>query len=527
MTERHDETTPGTGADDSGDIDLSASPRGDWRMPVHEDLDEPTPTAPTPRAPRTVKGAAIASARIATGVIGIAAAAVVLTATVALPLPALTAEPRSLLVTPVAAHQERVCAGPLLRLGDDTGAQATTASALGEPVVTSGTTGGDADELFSRDALGQGAGSSIVSLETGEGEQELLAASQSQSVARGDFVGAAAAECLEPSDDIWLVGGATTTGRTTLLTIVNPGEVAATVEITVHSDAGIVTAPGTAGIAIAPGEHRVYSLAGLTPGLSSPVVRVQSEGALVSASLQQSTVRTLEPGGLDFITASAAPSTELAIPGIVFPDHEELEEAIAGEDYLDLNAALRMFVPGDEQAHAVVTMVPVGRDGAASKEDPVDVTVTLDPGRVTELPMSEFEAGRFVAVITSDVPLVAGVRVATVDEDGANDFSWLSSVEALEERALVAVARGVNPVMSLYNPSDEEVEVLLKRGDNERTITVAARSATSVPVAQQATYALEGFEQLQVGIDYSGSGTITAQTVSPRAPGSTPIVVYP
>lgn len=517
MTER-DELRP-----EHGDVDFSGpAPAG---IPIEPDAVE----APAQERPqRTLKGAAVLSARVVAGVAGAVVAAAVLAATILVPLPTLSNEPPAVTVTPVAAQQQRVCAGPLLRLGDDSGAQATTATALGDPALTSDASEGSVDVTEVRDANAPGTSSAIVALPTRDGEENaLLAASQSQSVSRGDFVGTAAAECLEPRDDTWLVGGATTTGRTTLLTIVNPGEVTATVDVTVHSDAGPIVAPGMKGVAIPPTEQRVFSLAGLAPGLSTPVVRVESHGALVVASMQQSVVRTLAPGGLDYITGSVAPSTRLSIPGIILPDHELLEEAIAGEDYLDLMPALRLLVPGDAQAHAVVTMIPVTAAGRATGEAPVDISVTLDPGSVTELPVGEFEAGRYVAAISSDVPVVAGMRVTTVNDDGDNDFAWLPAVEPLERGALVAVARGSAPVMTLHNPSDEAAEVALSGGTGSGSITVPAGTAVSVSVAANTVYRLDGFDELHVAVDFVGDGTITAHSASPRAPASTPIRVYP
>jgi hypothetical protein len=525
MTEPRD-TTPHDDDTPNDDVDLSAAPAPVWESGLDAGYEEPMPEEP--KAPRTLKGAAIVSARLVTGLIGLAVAAAALAAAIFLPLPTVSASPPAVTVTPSADSQQRVCAGPLLRLGDDTGAQATTASPLGDPTVTIGVNEGSADETVASSE--NGAGADILSLSDGDGDADadsLLAGSQSQSVSTGDFVGTAAAECLESRDDTWLVGGATTTGRTTLLTIVNPGEVTATVDITVYSDAGAVSAPGTSGIAIPPGEQRVYSVAGLAPGLASPVVRVESEGGLVVASLQQSTVRTLDPGGLDIVTSTAAPSTDLTIPGIVFPGREALEEAITGEDHLDLNSALRFFVPGEDQAHATVTMVPLAEAGGEAAGDPIDISVTLDPGRVTELPVAEFEAGRYAATITSDEPIVAGVRTAVVNDDGENDFVWLPAVEALDDVALVAVARGLNPVLTLMNPGDAAAEVVLTRGDAERTIDIPARAGVYLTVAQGVTYGLSGAEGIGANVGFRGDGTVAAHTVSPRAPTSSPIVVYP
>src|SRR5690554_666850 len=77
----------------------------------------------------------VAGARTVTGLIGIAAAGATVLAATLLPLPSYQATPPAASVTPVPAAQQRACAGPVLRLGDDTGGNATVASAVGSPRV--------------------------------------------------------------------------------------------------------------------------------------------------------------------------------------------------------------------------------------------------------------------------------------------------------------------------------------------------------------------------------------------------------
>lgn len=505
--------------------------------PTGYELDVPEPAEPeTVAAPRTVRGAVEVSARVVTGAIGIAVAAATLLAAAFLPLPGHTVEPPVVPVVPVAAEQQRVCAGPLLRLGDDSGQGASSASALGTPVVTDASGDGDVRRT-TPEATNEVSGRSATVLTlaaTGDDAQPLFAGSQWQAVATGDYVGAAAAECVEPSDESWLVGGATTTGRTTLLSIVNPGEVVSTVDIGIFSESGEVIAPGSTGIAIAPNTEHIYSLAGFAPDIAAPVVRVLSSGGQVVATLQQSTVRTLEPGGVDYVSTSVGPTDSSVIPGIVLGDEEALDAAIVGEDTLDLRPALRFFVPGEKQGHATVTMTRAADASAsasaeaAAPADSIDIEISLEAGRVTELPLGEFAAGSYTAVIESDVPVVAGARIAAVGTDGANDFAWLPTVGLLSGEALVAVADGAAATLNLANPGPDEADVsIADAAGDSRTVAVPAGGAVTVSVQPGSVYTIGGFDTLHVTVGLRGDGVIAAHTVSPRGPTSAPITIYP
>lgn len=519
-------------------IDIGPDESAENRYPVAETLDD----APVvvPKAPPTVRGAMIVGARVVAGTIGIGAAVATLAAAIFVPFPSAVGTPPSLEVTPVAAVQQRMCAGPLLRLGDDSGQGANTPSALGLPQITSAASEGRVVEspLASTEEVA-GIAPEVLALAPGSGEQApLLAGAQSQTIDSGDFVGAAAAGCVEARNDTWLVGGATTTGRTSILTIANPGETTATVDVTVYSTDGTVDAPGSSGIVIAPHSERVFSLAGFAPDLPSPVVRVQSSGGQVVATLQQTTVRTLAAGGIDFVTASVAPSTTAVIPGLLMVDEEVLEHAMRGHDYLDLNPVLRVLVPGDLQGHALLTMTPQAVEGERAAKA-TEVSVTLDAGQVTELPIGGFDPGIYTMTITADVPFVAGARAATVSEgldaeavveatNDVNDFVWLPSAGVLHDRALVAVAPGEGATLNLVNPGTSESVVRITSPDDGTTrVTVRAGGAVTMPVSADTSYLLSDFDSLHVYVGYLGNGTITGYPVSPPAPASTPIRVFP
>ena len=473
----------------------------------------------------TARRAILVGARVVAGTIGIAATVATIAAATLLPLPSHQSAAPSASVIPVPAAQQRVCAGPLLRLGDDTGAFATTASAVGSARVNHAASGGTvAESRIENTDEPSGRSAAVLGLPPtgGAGEPVLLSGNQTQTIETGDLVGLAAAECSEARNETWLVGGATDTGRTTLITLANPGTVAATVNLTIFASDGEVDAPGTDAIIVQPKSERILSLAGFAPDLVSPVVKVESSGGQVVANLQQSTVRILEPGGVDFVGAAAAPSTTTVIPGLVVAAAELVETRVGVPGYQDIEPVLRFFVPGEKPASAVITVDPGGGG------EKIAVDFDLMAGRVTELPLGHYEDGSYTVTIASDVPLVAAARVSTVGASGASDFVWLSSAEVIRDIALVNVSPGPGSVLQLSNPetTDAVVTVAPEFGA-ETTVTVPAGRFVSVPVEESTLYTLDGFQTLRVTVGYIGDGVISGFAVSPTGPASEPITVYP
>jgi Family of unknown function (DUF5719) len=351
----------------------------------------------------------------------------------------------------------------------------------------------------------------------------LLAGSQVQQVDGGGLAGLTASECVEGRTDTWLVGGSTDTGRTTLLTLANPGEVAATVSIAVYSPDGAVEAPGTDGIVVQPNSETSFSLAGFAPGLVSPVVHVTSTGGTVVANLQQSTVRILEAGGVDVVGPAAAPSTDVVIPGLVIAGHELVEELVGAPGFQDVTPVLRMFVPGTQPASASITVTP--DDGG----QPVGVEFDLQPGKVSEFPFEHFEDGSYTVKISSDVPLVAGARTSTVGTTGASDFAWLESADVMRGQAMVAPGSAAAATLHLVNPTATAARVTvadLGSAAAATTVTVPAGGSATVPL-EDTTYRLGGFDALHIAVSYSGDGVSSGFTLSPASPAAEPIVVYP
>ena len=319
-----------------------------------------------------------ATRRLAVGLGGLVVAGVVVAGATVLPLPALDATPAGRLVEPVPVDQVRVCPGSVLRLSDQDGAAATTSSAVGEPVVESSASAGGVDAADLAGADGTSSRPLALTAPVEGDVVPLLSGAQAQQVEDPELYGFASAPCTEPTSSTWLVGGSTQTGRVSLVTLANPTDVNSTVDLGIVAEQGEVQGPGIDGIVVAPRSQKVVPLSGFATGLVSPVVHVQSRGGRIVASLQQSVVRTLDPGGVDVVSGGAAPARQVVVPGIVVRDSASLEGAVSEPSSADLQSVVRVYVPGEEAAQVSVTLSTA--DGTS-----VQFQTRAEAGRVTPL----------------------------------------------------------------------------------------------------------------------------------------------
>lgn len=511
---------------------------------------ESTAMAPRRRGPRRglVIGARVASGTIATGVAALSILVVGL-----VPLPSLTTQPRAVIVDPAPADQVRVCPGSAMRIGDASGAAADSAFALGVPLIGAGSVGGGAQDrvrLTSADA-GADPAAAPEAIRASSEDDALVAGAQVQALDQPDFRGYTAASCTEPSGSIWLVGGATTVGRTTLITLANPTEVAARVSLEIFGEDGRVSAPGTTGIDVPAGGQRVVSLAGYAPGLDSPVVHVTARGGRVTADLQQSIVRGLDAVGVEVTGAAAEPAPSLVIPGVRIVDAVGTGRASALADWQDVGPAIRVGVPGDADATITVRVVPQGETEGASFEMEVAAgtvgQLPLDSGiSVGATALSEsLQDGVYTVYVEADVPVVAAARASTAVDSGVDqtpdaftpappsDLAWFAAAPPLGESALVVVPDGPSPVVSIANPTGSEmvVELALPTGGAEPiAVTIPANSAASVavdPGAYLLTAAGTSGPGPSVAVSFAAPGALAAYVISPPRPAAGPIVIRP
>jgi hypothetical protein len=287
-----------------------------------------------------------------------------------------------------------------------------------------------------------------------------------------------ATECGDPLNDQWLIGGSTTTGRDTIITISNGSDVEARIDLEIWGSAGKVDAPGSQGIVVPAQSQRSYSVAGFAPDEASPVIHLLSNGAAVWATLQTTVVRGLVPGGLDRIGPVAAPTTSVSLPVINVPTEKSIGKLLGDPSYADVVSVLRILVPGETDASATITLDPYA-DG-----DSQVVMASIPAGSTLDLPITELSAGDWAVSIESDQPLVAAARVGFHDEKtGITDLAWASAAPA--QTGTVSVLIPVDGSLGLTNSGDADVTVtIVTGGDIGENVVVPAHGNVIRPVGQ-------------------------------------------
>ena len=464
----------------------------------------------------------VISVRIVAGVVGVAVAAAAIVGAALLPLPTVSSAPEGLSVAPVPAASQLVCPGAILQLGDSSGQNASVASAIGEPVLTLGATVGDAPTTSLPQAGGESVGA--PTLLTASDPTASLAGAQYESVDDGDYRGLAAAACAQPSSDSWLVGGSTAVGRTTLLSLSNPGAVDATVALEIASEDGPLEAPGLTGIMVPANGQRVLSLAGFGPGLESLAVHVTSRGGPVAAALHQSIVRGIEASGVDIVGTTAAPATSVVIPGLSIADVDALTSRLGEEGFDDLKTIVRLYAPGDAAAQTTVRIVPEGEAATGASFD-----LVLDAGVVTDVPIEGLVDGSYAVVIESSEPVVAAVRASTVAAErvgtvlaGASDLAWFSAATVLTDEVFATVAAGPEASLHLVNPTSATVIATVAGA----SVTVAAGASVTAQVSPGSSVVISGAAGLYASVSLAASGRLASYLVSAAAGSEAPVTVY-
>jgi hypothetical protein len=507
--------------------------------------DADTPADAAPGTSGRARRVALLSLRLVAGTIAVVAAAVTIAAVGLVPLPTAGIVPPGVEVSPVPADQLRVCPGSVLRFGDESGENADTPIAIGIPSVRDAAVGATLKRapIADTDASTGGTSAAPRVLTVSPADGAGIAGSQSQAVDARDFVGFAAAACAEPSGSIWLVGGSTAVGRTSILTLSNPTAVDALVTLTILGEKGQIEAPGMSGIDVAAGTQRVLSVAGFAPGLLSPVIHVEARGGQVTAVLQQSIVRGLDAVGVDMVDAAPDPATDLTFPGVTIFDSVGTNRALSLEDWDDVAPIVRILNPGTTATEVTVSVTPL--DPAL---EGTSFPVQAEPGVVTDVPLdagTEVDTGvaladgLYTVTMSADQPIVGGVRVSAAADIGAvetegpvaapvSDFAWYSAAPALTGDTLTTVAPGPDPTLVAVNPTSAEISLVLDaQGGSDITLVVPAGGAASTPVVAGTAYLLTHPDGLFAAITYAADDRMAAYPVSSARPVSGPILIRP
>lgn len=282
---------------------------------------------------------------------------------------------------------------------------------------------------------------SVLSADAVANQNASAAGAMKYTATDGDLQGSAAANCGQPSNDQWLAGASTTVGRTSVLALTNASSTPATVSLELFGTGGQIQAPGSRGLLVAPGTTRSVVLAGLAPNESRLSVHVRSAGGPVAASIQQSVLRGLTPGGLDFITPGTAPAVRQVMTGVDIQDPAGVAALTSQSGYQDAGPALELTVPG--AADAVVEIKLYGRDGQHAL--PSGGVVTAKAGSTTEVSLAGVPAGQYTVAASSDVSFVAAARMSRGLQAGQPlDVAWAPSAVRLGSQHVVPVPKGGN-----------------------------------------------------------------------------------
>jgi len=464
------------------------------------------------------------------GLVGIALVIAALGGATLVRFPSIGVDPQSIDVAPLPSEQQRVCPGPLMTLAEDS-TQAQSASSIGAAAVVYGAVEADGVTPIRPDVTEIGAVDDAnsrqppllltIPVQSGATVPPLVAGSQSQFAAGETIGGLAVAACTEAVSDSWIVGGSTDIGHSSLLLLGNPTPVLATVNVTVYGESGLIDAPGATGILVQPGEQRVVSLAGLAPNVKSPVLHVQSRGGQVAATLEQSSIRGIEPGGVEIIGTTATPDTQQIIAGLRAPMVVTDETVTTGEGFNADTPSVRVLVPGETAA-----TVQIGVTSANPTIAGISTQVKVEPGIVTEVPLSPLAIGSYSVRVRSDEPIIAAARTAT-DGAGGKDFGWFSASAPLEGDFSVAVAEGPSPTLHLVNGgSDSAILTLTPDSGTPVDVRVAAGASATVPLLGGARYVVSGGERIWALVDYFGDGALSSFALNPPGPLASSIRVY-
>ena len=489
-----------------------------------------------------------------TGIVSAGAIALGIAALVTVPLPEYIGTPPSLSVAPVPALQQRVCPGPLLEVSPQATEDITFYS-TGQALYSEASSEKNFDSwwLDAVDNLNDSlsAAPKVISVPPAESAEEapVLAGNQIEQAATEALSGLAAASCSEPANDLWLVGGSTEVGRTTLLTLSNPTEVTATVSLEVFTEQGYIDSSAADGIIVLPGEQRILSLAGYAPDAIAPVVRVMSVGGQILANLQQSVTRTLMPSGVEWIAPGSGAATQQIIAGVVLSGQHDHDRSEVSDVTSDLEPGIRILVPGEKNSEVTVTLL-------SNEGKKVEFTANLSAKKVTQLPTAGVPDGVYTVIVTAQEPLVAGVRtvqdssaaspllegspaatpapsvapelVAPAASIGGGDFTWIASSSFLTDTVLIPVPQGPAPVVSFYNPANRTAEVTMSApGQKDVVLSVKAGEMASAQLVADAKYTAQGAKGLVGGMTFIGSGFGSAIALNPANVLGSSITVYP
>lgn len=398
-------------------------------------------------------------------VVAVAAAAVLTSAVLpSAPLPESTAQPIPTYLTAVCPSFESATASVRVAVTNRSGTLST--AVLSEP-------GERNDEPDGVSVLTNRTEPVLVTAEMSSG---MGAVSLTRS-SSGPDRGLSAASCEIAATERWFSGVLLTEDAQADLVLANADTVDAAVDITIFGPDGRINAPGSRGVVVESHSARNVPL-GVMAEVDGPVtLLIESSAGRVAATLRQRLWQGTTPLGADWIPPTVAPATELVIPGIV-----------GGEGVRELVVTN----PGERSTSIAVELL--GEAGPAVV--PGTENLDLPAGATRSVELSPGLSGQAVGLrVTSDQPVVAGVRQSSTEDAEQQDPAWSAALPPVEPGGVWPVPAGAKAAVTLLlsNPGETDAEVTVTLGNElggegeTSSWLVPARSTVPVPVPSAKT----------------------------------------
>lgn len=331
---------------------------------------------------------------------------------------------------------------------------------------------------------------------------------QSTEIDAGSGRGLMGTACTAPDTDFWFPGASTGKDRQDFVHLTNPDDRAAEVDLTMYGPNGRLKSASDESITV-PGRSTVpVLLSTLTDQRSTDVsLHVTARSGRVGAAVQAID----EKRGGDWIPASAAPATSVAIPGV--PSDAT-------------SARLVVFAPGADDADLKVrlagptsSITPAGHEslhvksGMSAAIDLGDVTKG-EPGSLLLTP----EGGEGQAT-----PVVAGLQV-TRGKGSDQETAFIPATGAIERTATAADNRAKGSTLSLVAPgATAKVRVTASAGSGGGTPaseTITVKGGTTKAVAPPKPSGAKG--QYAVTVERLSGGPVHASRMLALPQGGVP-----
>jgi hypothetical protein len=275
-----------------------------------------------------------------------------------------------------------------------------------------------------------------------------------------DSAGLASVSCGAPASSLWFVGPGQQDGTGQIqLDLMNVDALAATVDVTVITEAGPAETGSLTGISVPPHQLVVESLTSLANEASAVAINVRTTAGRVAADVSE----TAPHGGISWLPASAAPSANLVIPGVA--------PSGAGD-------GLFLVVPGSTAARvSVAALTGQGRYQPLGSQQ-----VDLPGESATYVPLTALGGSTVSLQLTSNVPVTAALLVP-----GSGIGAFTAAIPPITQQAVIAgntTSDGLSATVVLTAPGQaalvQVTELAPGAPADSRVVTVPAGRTVDV-----------------------------------------------